>query len=72
MGADFGPLIFAFYYLPCAVVWRNRRLAHGLWARLGPGKTLTTAAVGAIGVDCELTGTNGARWGRSLVLLVDV
>jgi uncharacterized membrane protein YphA (DoxX/SURF4 family) len=49
MGADLGPLIFAFYYLPCAAVGAAAGLLTGLWFRLGAGKALITTIVGAIG-----------------------
>ena len=49
MGADLGPLIFAFYYLPCALVGAASGLLTGLWSRLSAGNTWITTTVGAIG-----------------------
>ena len=49
MGADLGPLIFAFYYLPCAAVGAAAGLLMGLRSRIGAGKTLITTVVGAMG-----------------------
>jgi hypothetical protein len=49
MGADLGPLVFAFYYLPCAVVGAAAGLLTGLWSRLGAGKTSIVTVAGAIG-----------------------
>jgi uncharacterized membrane protein YeaQ/YmgE (transglycosylase-associated protein family) len=49
MGADLGPLIFAFYYLPCAVVGAAAGLLTGLWSGPGAGKRLITTIVGAVG-----------------------
>jgi hypothetical protein len=49
MGADLGPLIFAFYYVPCAAVGAAAGLLTGLWSRLGAGKSLITTIIGAFG-----------------------
>jgi hypothetical protein len=49
MGADIGPLIFAFYYVPCVVVGATAGFLTGLGSRLGGRKSLVTAVAGAIG-----------------------
>jgi hypothetical protein len=49
MGADLGPLVLAFYYVPCAVVGAVAGLLTGLWSRLGAGKSLVTTVADAIG-----------------------